>query len=187
MISPLYSACGPRGDDTAVSLLLKIGLPVNEVERCAVTRNGCHTRRTALYRALANNRLSAVKMLLRSKASVGWRGGEFEHTSHGRAFANTPIRLALKMAERSGGEGALRILLGHRICPFMTPHAYTRGISFDTDVKDVNESSGLTYSGVLTRVLSTCEPRCHNKKCEMEIRMSLACTARSTRKRELSP
>ena len=111
VVSPLYSACGPRGDDTAVSLLIKIGLNVNELERYAVTRNGCHTRRTALYRALANNRLSAVKMLLRFKASVEKRGGEIGRRPDGRAYVRTPIRLAFQMAERGEGEGSLRTSL----------------------------------------------------------------------------
>ena len=175
VVSPLYSACGPRGDDTAVSLLIKIGLNVNELERYAVTRNGCHTRRTALYWALANNRLSAVKMLLRSKASVGSRGGEIGRTPEGRAYVRTPIHLALRIAKRTGVEAPLRILLEHGFCPFCT-------ISSCADLEYFFQRDVLTRSGVLGRVLSTCESRCHCKACESELSGSL-----SWRKRKRSP
>ena len=58
-ISLLYSACGPCGQDAVVSLLLKIGLPVDEFgqdedEPCG-EKGG---RRTALYRALEHSRYS---------------------------------------------------------------------------------------------------------------------------------
>ena len=140
-----------------------------------------------MYRALANNQLSAVKMLLRSKASVGSRGGEIGRTPEGRAYVRTPIHLALRIAERTGVEAPLRTLLEHGFCPFTIIPSFTRGVCLRTDIEHFYERNVLTGSGVLGRVLSTCESRCHCKACETEVPMSLSSQARSTRKRKLGP
>ena len=80
--SPLYSACGRRGQDAVVLLLLRIGLPVDELVREDFNEGDEKApHRTALYRALSYNRLFAVKMLLRFVAWMSyevWHGGRSE-------------------------------------------------------------------------------------------------------------
>ena len=137
-----------------------------------------------MYRALANNRLTAVKMLLRSKASVGGRGGAFGRTRGGRTYTQTPIKLALTMVEMAngGGDGALRTLREYCICPSQVQNI------FCDDIEYYYERSALTRSGVLRRVLRTCEPRCRCLICERETAVpSLPAKPRPRPKRELSP
>ena len=93
----------------------------------------------------------------------------------GRAYVRTPIHLALRIAKRTGVEAPLRTLLEHGFCPFSI-------ISSCADLEYFFQRDFLTRSGVLGRVLSTCESRCHCKACESEVSGSL-----SWRKRKWSP
>jgi hypothetical protein len=181
--SPLYSACGPRGHEAVVSLLIKVGLPVDELGRDKSQEFDCNApQRTALYRALLYNRLSTVKTLLRSGASVGLRCGEWGDTYCGLPNVEAPIWLALTMAQRPyrGGDGALKMLLEHRVCPGKTAQE-SRLITCDLWHKSDSSSSS-----ILKRVFYNCEQRCCCEVCESRW-VCLDRIAKKRRERDLSP
>ena len=136
--------------------LSTIGLPVDEPER-----NG---KRTALFVALSSHRLFAVSMLLRFKASVNLGCGWFGRDVGSCGYARTSMCLAVKLAQRSKGEGALKLLLEHCICPFQK---LNRRMS-PWGIPEWKEYHALSISGVLCRVLRKCHVRCRCDMCERE-------------------
>ena len=76
----------------------------------------------------------------------------------------SPIGLSLAMEQKpyAEEESALKLLLGHRVCPAQT--AYVRGIStVDFDLWSV---CGVTGWEFLARVFYNCEQRCRCERCE---------------------
>ena len=122
----VYSACGPRGSDAALSLLLQFGAPMNSM--CTYRYPDGVSIQTALYRAVHYSRVSAVKMLLRRGADVGLHGGmSSERWGHRHDAAVSPLQCALINVkdlnaaygrEIVGSESSVLQSLEHRACPY---------------------------------------------------------------------
>ena len=87
-------------------------------------------------------------------------------------YAVSPMYVGLKMAMRiRGGEGGLKILLGHGVCPFN--HARCHEDIVKTLWEVDFEEDVVNYLSVLERVFFDCELRCRCEKCETNGRRSI--------------
>ena len=112
--STLYSACGPRGSDAVVSLLLQVKAPVDK--RAWFREGDDDVSVTPLFRALQGNRVSAVRMLLRCGADLHITGGAT------RIYRSGPCEHVVEMAPagyacQTQKAEMLATLLDYRACP----------------------------------------------------------------------
>ena len=175
-INYLYAACGPRGADSAVSLLLQNGFSVNARDDgpfadIEIWKGKCTGRpktiKTSLHRAVWSKRITAMHILLRCGAFWGLRGGTYDDRWFAR-YAYSPLWLALYLAKRSKDDkvdnrvAVLKCLLQHRLCPHDV--AYRRGVYAGGEKACLLQ---LEAGGdFLFRVFKSCEPRCCCDKCE---------------------
>ena len=175
----LYAACGPRGKDSAVSLLLRIGFNANaRTDRpmgfgyINMSPRFVQESANPLQRAVLWARVPAIGMLLRCGALGDLRGASYgdlgkRYTSYVRSSLWLAFRLTTKKkANHDKSVAALKCLLQHRLCPHDV--AYRCRLGRD-DIGDMNLLQLEAGNDLLFRVFVHCEPRCCCDMCDRAV------------------
>ena len=164
---PLYAACGPKGSNAVVSLLIRLGAPVTDRRAFVTGTSVCdvNNEESALCRAILSEKPSTVCMLLRASALTACHGRDkrFRTPDMGTSGWSS----ALYVAARGDQVGIVRALLEARACPSQANAVYHR------DRRCVDRRSawecvafGHARGALVLEAFLACERRCCCSHCK---------------------
>ena len=167
---PLFAACGPKGSNAVVSLLLRLGAPVGGrkvyvAEAYKYFEYDSEIKLSALWRAVRLQKHSTVCMLLRASALAACKGRDFESR---KAEVGAWMWCSALFGAAAGGHvGIAGALLEARACPSRTnivrhnnPHDVEKLSAWEFTHK------GRALGAFVLEAFLACERRCCCKLCK---------------------
>ena len=156
---PLYAACGRKGSDAVVSLLIHLGASVDVGISKRSVDSGKVEEQSALGRAVSLKKQSTVCLLLRASALIAWGGKDRLYWCPD--MGERGWRSALYMASAGGHGGIVKALLGACACPSLSNYSHNGKHLSAWENKDSGHAGALVLEAFLA-----CERRCRCSTCK---------------------
>ena len=156
---PLYAACGPKGSDAVVSLLIRLGASVEDRRAFVSVRSGASEEESALGRAVGLKKQSTVCLLLRASALTACGGVDRRYRCPD--MGSRGWLSALYMAAASGHCGIVKALLGACACPSRPNSSRECKLLSAWEYEDSDHAGALVLEAFLV-----CERRCCCSTCK---------------------